>query len=244
MAGPSRARAGRRRRAHSESRFVARRLLLLVILGVAAWGVWWSPAFELEGANIVVTVNSNFVSASDVAASVEPFIGTPLPRLNLASVELAVATNPRVLAVTATRDWPRGLTVEVTTRKPVVAVAAAGGGFVLLDADAIDMATVDAVPEGLPVVEIPLGDGNARILAAVITVLASLPADLIPRVESVSATTEDNVTLTLRDGPRIDWGSAEDSDLKARVVDVLLRSNAALAGVIDVSAPTLPVTHD
>ena len=64
-------------------------------------------------------------------------------------------------------------------------------------------------------------------------------------MKSVSAATEDSVQFTLADGPMVEWGSAEDSKLKAQVLGVLLGSkHARKADVIDVSAPTLPITKN
>ena len=72
-----------------------------------------------------------------------------------------------------------------------------------------------------------------------------MPADLRDRVGDMSASTEDSVTFTLRKGPRVEWGSAENSNLKAQVLAVLLESKqASNAAVIDVSAPTLPITKN
>jgi len=43
----------------------------------------------------------------------------------------------------------------------------------------------------------------------------------------------------------VEWGSAEDNEVKAQVLGVLLESKQARkADVIDVSAPTLPITKN
>jgi cell division protein FtsQ len=64
-------------------------------------------------------------------------------------------------------------------------------------------------------------------------------------VTAISAATEDSVSFTLHKGPLVEWGSAEDSALKAQVLQVLLESKQARkADVIDVSAPTLPITKN
>ncbi|PKQ14858.1 MAG: peptidase S9, partial [Actinobacteria bacterium HGW-Actinobacteria-8] len=102
----------------------------------------------------------------------------------------------------------------------------------------------DVAPANLPVLDIPLGTNNDRILDAVLEVVRNLPQDVLDRVESVGAQTEDTVAFTLRDGPRVEWGSSQDSALKAQVLGVMLTSGAASASdVIDVSAPTLPITR-
>lgn len=67
---------------------------------------------------------------------------------------------------------------------------------------------------------------------------------VLERMEGLGAQTADSVTFSLREGPRVEWGSADDSALKAQVLTVLLDSGQAPAGtVVDVSAPTLPITR-
>jgi cell division protein FtsQ len=137
-----------------------------------------------------------------------------------------------------------GLRVIITTRVPVAAVARAEGGYVLLDDQAVQVAVIEAAPGDVPVVSIPLEVDNERILDTVIAVINELPADLRARVGEVSAATEDSVQFRLRDGPRVEWGSAEQSALKASVLQTILGSpQAQSAAVIDVSAPTLPITR-
>jgi len=100
---------------------------------------------------------------------------------------------------------------------------------------------VETAPVGLPVVDVPVGD--KRTLSAVLGVLHELPADLLAQVEGVSAHTQDTVTMQLRDGVRVDWGSARETPLKIAVLKALRASPAAAgATVIDVSAPRLPIT--
>ena len=49
--------------------------------------------------------------------------------------------------------------------------------------------------------------------------------------------------MQLRDGVRVDWGSANETPLKIAVLAALRASPAAAgASVIDVSAPRLPIT--
>jgi cell division protein FtsQ len=70
-------------------------------------------------------------------------------------------------------------------------------------------------------------------------VLQSLPPDLRDRVVSLSATTRDDVDLILRSGDEVRWGSADQAEMKAEVLRVLLKRKADM---YDVSAPELPTT--
>jgi cell division protein FtsQ len=155
---------------------------------------------------------------------------------------------PGVREARVTRAWPKGLVVVLVAREPVAAVpeqssAATHGtpGFALLDMDGVQVGRVDAAPEGLPVVDVPVGD--KRTLTAVLSVLQQLPADLLAQVGAVSAHTQDTVTMKLRDDVEVDWGSAHETPLKIAVLSALRASPAAAgATVIDVSAPRLPIT--
>ncbi len=238
------AQAKLRPRPVTRGRLLARRLGVLAVIGGLTWGVGWSPLFALDSSEVRVTTDGPYVDSADVVAAVSAFDGTALPRLDTGAVEEAVATVAGVKAVTVTRSWPRGIEVDVVERRPVAAIADASVGYMLVDSEGVSLATVTEAPADLPVVTVPVGEENARILTAALTVAGALPAELSARVEAVRAETEDSVTLFLRDGPRVEWGSGEDSDLKVAVLVVLLRSDLGGASVIDVSAPTLPVTRD
>jgi cell division protein FtsQ len=57
-------------------------------------------------------------------------------------------------------------------------------------------------------------------------------------VEYVAVNTVDTISLRLRSGQTVRWGSADDSTRKAEVLDVLLDHKASL---YDVSVPGQPV---
>lgn len=221
-----------------------RRLLVAGIVVGSMWVVLLSPVFDLDAHKVEVSGLGVVVDPAAVDAAVAPYVGQSLTTLNVVHLENQLAEIQGVRHASVARVWPAGLRIEVTTRVPVAAIPDAAGGFVLLDDEAQRVAVIQAVPSDIPVVNIPVGEGSERILDAVITVINALPADLRARVHDVAAPTEDSVAFQLREGPRVEWGSAEQSALKAQVLMVLLQSpQAASAGVIDVSAPTLPTTR-
>ncbi|MEZ5115596.1 MAG: FtsQ-type POTRA domain-containing protein [Candidatus Nanopelagicales bacterium] len=118
---------------------------------------------------------------------------------------------------------------------PAASPAAGDGGW-LVDATGVAYRRVDRVPAGLP--WITADEGPARQAAA--AVVAGLPDKIARRVIAASATTRDDVTLTLRSGAEVRWGSAEQPELKAEVLRALLRQDATW---YDVSAPELPTTR-
>ncbi len=218
-----------------------------LVAGVAVLLVWLvlrSPVFSLDPNKVAVAGLTPEVDATAVDAVLAPYDGSSLALLNVPHIADQLRDLVGVQDATVERVWPAGLRVTITPRHPVAAIAS-GGGFVLLDADAVKVGQVDAAPTDLPVLDIPLGTDNDRILNAVLEVVRNLPQDVLDRVESLGAQTEDTVAFTLRDGPRVEWGSAQDSALKAQVLDVMLKSGpGSTADVIDVSAPTLPITRN
>ncbi|WP_040164157.1 hypothetical protein [Microbacterium gorillae] len=92
---------------------------------------------------------------------------------------------------------------------------------------------------------ISAGEAGSKAFTAVGLVIRSLPADIRANLATVTATTADDVTLTLADsGVTIVWGSAEQSVLKAEVLAVSMKARPP--GVVthyDVSSPTAVVMH-
>lgn len=223
---------------------MARRLGVLAIAGAIVWTVWWSPLFALRADEVSVSSDGDLVDLGAARQAVEPFSGTPLTRLDLGDVEEALRGVTGVFETQVVRAWPHGLSVEIVERVPVAVVADSSRGYLLVDIEGAELAVLPQPPDDLPVVTVPIGEDNSRILEAALTAAAALPPDLAIRVEAIRAETEDSVTLFVKNGPRIEWGSAGESALKAEVVGVLLSSGDPLPAVIDVSAPTLVVTRD
>jgi cell division protein FtsQ len=234
-----RRRTERRRAVVKWSKYAAAAAVVLLIV----WLVLRSPVFALDPAKVEVSGVSPEVDAAMIDAVLAQYEGESLALLNVPHVADELRDLVGVRDASVERVWPAGLRVTITPRHPVAAIAS-DDTFVLLDADAVRVGQVDVVPENLPLLDIPLGADNDRILEAVLEVVRNLPQSVLDRVESVGAQTEDTVAFTLRDGPRVEWGSSQDSALKAQVLDVMLSSGAAsTADVIDVSAPTLPITR-
>jgi cell division protein FtsQ len=235
-------------------RTIARRQVLgvgggLVGLAAVSWLLFVSPVLALDPHDVRVTGAGTVVAVDQVTAVVAARAHTPLPRLDTVGLRDAVLEVPGVREARVTRHWPHGIVVELVAREPVAAVPetplagapAPPAGFALLDMDGVQVGRVDAAPGGLPVVDVPVGDKHT--LTAVLSVLQALPADLLAQVGQVSAQTQDTVTMQLRDGARVEWGSAQQAPLKIAVLQALRKApSSAGAHVYDVSAPTLPVT--
>jgi len=237
----------RARRNVARRHVVAAASAAVVVVGLG-WLLFASPVLALDPAGVTVDGAGSVVAVDQVQAVVGAHDGTPLPRLDTVALRDELLDVPGVREARVTRAWPTGLTVTLVAREPVAAVPVPAdgsehpaAGFALLDQDGVQVGRVDAAPDGLPAVDVPVGD--KRTLTAVLGVLQLLPADLLAQVQGVSAHTQDTVTMQLRDGVRVDWGSANETPLKIAVLNALRASPAAAgASVIDVSAPRLPIT--
>ena len=230
----------RRRRTRQRLIIAASALTSALVIG---WLLLVSPVLALDVAEVELRGQGTVVDAAAVTAVIQTHDRTPLPRLDTVGLRRAILEVPGVRAAEVARVWPHGLRVTLVAREPVAAVPQ-DAGFALLDVDGVQVGRSDAAPEGLPVITVPLDDPGARAMTAVLTVLQQLPPELLAEVVTASAASHDTVAFGLSGGARVEWGSADRTALKARVL-MTLRSAPAGAGatVFDVSAPTLPITR-
>ena len=142
--------------------------------------------------------------------------GQSLATLSMSHLAAELKDIPGVREAHVVRHWPNGLVVTLVSREPVAALPDPTGGFTLVDDEGVQVGRASKAPKGLPTLSVPTD--KPKVLAAALGVMSALPADLADRVKSVSAATEDSVQFTLAEGPMVEWGSAEDSKLKAQVL--------------------------
>ena len=243
--GPT-AREGERAamRRHLFRRRVAGGLVAAGVAGVVAWVLFFSGVLALDPAQVRLSGQGSVVDPAAVRAVIESRAGTPLPRLDTVELRRNLLDVPGVRAAEVARVWPNGLDVRVVSREPVAAVSRAGGGFTLLDPEAVPVGRVDEPPAGLPVIAVPEDDPDGRAALSVLAVLQGLPDDLLAQVTGASAQSQDTVRLVLADGAQVEWGSADEIALKVRVLQALRAAEVSRgAAVYDVSAPTMPITR-
>ena len=206
-------------------------VVALALVGLAVWVVWFSTLLTVKEVRVLGAVE---VSSDQVrqAAAVPP--GQPLARVDVAGITARVEAIPRVQSVEVRRGWPDVVVVVVAERTPLVVVVD-GAGFAFLDAEGVRFGEAGRQPATMPLFSAVTEEARASSLA----VVAALPSDLRASVQEVRARTFDDVTLVLRDGSKVQWGSADRSDRKAAVLRSLLPLGAAR---YDVSAPDLPTT--
>jgi cell division protein FtsQ len=214
-------------------------VVIIVPIALAlGWLLWFSPWLAVT--QVQVTVSSAPAVAGPltpdevrVAAQVET--GTPLLRVDTGAIEQRIAALPSVESVAVSRSWPDAIVIDVVRRTPV-ALVSSGGGYDVVDASGAVIRTVTGIEGDLPVVR-ATGDG----VGAAVTVARELPEDIRRKVVGIEASTRNDVTLLLRNGSEVMWGSAQDGEFKARVLQTLFQVDAKY---YDVSAPGVPATSD
>jgi cell division protein FtsQ len=218
-------------------RWLAWRTGLVAGLGlVAVVGVLWLLYFSSVFAVSTVQVDGNVVlSARQVRRAAAVPVGQPLASVDLGAVAARVRKLTAVQSVEVARSWPHAVRIDVHERAPVAVVRRAG---VLrgLAADGVLFRRFAGRPANLPLVRAG-SHTRTDALAEAAKVVRALPADLVAKVAHVDVRTIDDISLRLRDGRTVLWGSADRSADKAKVLVVLLTHKARF---YDVTVPSRP----
>ncbi|MFJ4038030.1 FtsQ-type POTRA domain-containing protein [Microbacterium sp. NPDC090007] len=211
---------------------------LVTVLGTA--GVAYSPLFAVERIDVVGTSQLDVATVTDALAGQ---VGTPLAMVDDSAVKAALVRFPLVESYTLEARPPHDLVVRIVERTPIGALQTAAG-FTVVDAAGVALSTTPDAPAGQAVLEVAGGTGSAAFRAAG-RVVRALPDAIRVQVTQVSASTPDDVTLTLgASGSRVVWGSAERSAEKAIVLDRLTaKSPPDQAREYDVTSPDAGVVR-
>ncbi len=215
-----------------------------IVVGVG-WALLDSRFFVVRSVSVTGT---HLVTGAEVrsAAAIPP--GLPLIRVNSATIAHRIERIRQVQSARVSRDWPDGVTIAVTERRPVLAVPN-GRGFQLIDKYGVVVESSSRRPSALPTLElsavpgsgpvsVPELRGSPAVYAAAV-VLHELPRYLARSVVSMQAPSATEVTLRLARGITIVWGGTDRAAQKSRELAVLMRTHARS---YDVSAPGTAVT--
>ena len=209
------------------------------VIAAVAWALLGSRLLVVR--SVAVTGGTHTLPASQVVAVADVPLGTPLSRVNTAAVARRVETIRQVAAASVSTSWPDGLHITVRQRTAALAVRMSGGGYDLVDSTGVIVRWSRAKPASMPLLQTSLsgsalrGDAGLATAAAVIN---ELPSWLSRSVASVTATGP--VTLRLRDGKTVVWGSTDRAAEKDHELAILIGDSASY---YDVSAPGTVVTR-
>jgi cell division protein FtsQ len=224
-------------------RAIRRAVALLVLLALAAGGGWWwlrdSPIAAVKD----VTINGVTGPQADAIRAALTTAAQDMSTLHVqeAGLRTAVAPYPIVADVTATGDFPHGLTITVREHEPVASLRAGGQTLAVAADGTLLRGTRNAGLPTIAVATLPAGAHLADALAlAQVRILAAAPAALRARVTKVF-TGSRGLALQLKDGPAVAFGAAERLPAKwLSLAAVLAEPSSAGGTLIDLSVPERP----
>lgn len=218
-----------------------RRLIMgFALVVVLALGLTWLIGFSSVFGVGTVEVRGNHRVSDDAvrqAAAIED--GTPLVRLDTGAVRHRVLQLPDIASVSVQESFPSTVVITVEERTAVGYLETSTSGYELVDRSGATYRAASTKPTGLPRLAVPTG-ATKQTLADVATVAADLPPTLLRRLVSVQAMDPQAITLVLRDGRVVRWGSIAASQAKADILPALLRQPGQQ---FDLSNPSQPVVR-
>jgi len=229
------------RRTRSRRRIILGAVIAAVALVGGMVVAVFSPLLSLQEITIVGTNRIDPVAIHD---SLDDQIGTPLALVDFGTITKELGRFPLVRSYTTETVPPHTLVITIEEREPIGLVND-GTNFAVVDPAGIVLESVAARPAGMPVIDTGEASIGNKGFTAAIEVLLALPPELLARVDTITASTKDDVGFSLIGGAQsVKWGSADRSETKAKVLAALVGSqDAAAALLFDVSAPEAPVVR-
>lgn len=208
-------------------------LALLVLVGLV-----WSPLMAVREVRVE---GAERLDPAVVQQALAGSVGQPIATVTEEAVAERLRAIPQIESFRVDVVPPSSVVVHLVERRPV-AVAPGEGGEVVIDAAGVVLGGVDAETSALPRLDgIDLGSPEFE---AVASMLVSVPPSVLEATERIEAPSPSDIRLALASGQTVRWGGAEDSRLKADVVEALLATqDPAVAVVLDVRAPEHPVVR-
>jgi cell division protein FtsQ len=213
-----------------------------LIAGLLAAAIF-SPVLAVGTISVSGT---RLLTTDQVQTALEPLRGRPLPQVSDDEVGRLLEPLVQIKSVSTEARPPSELVVKVQERVPV-ALVKQGEEYQLVDVDGVKLATkADPASVSLPVIDGGAGAIGKDLFQATAAVLGALPPEVLARLSNASAQSVDAVELKLVDGQTIVWGNAGEKELKAKVLEALLKvpkDPKNPVKVYDVSVPRHPVTR-
>lgn len=223
-----------RRSRHRRAAWIGAASVTAALVGTVAVAVY-SPMLALDRIEITGTAS---LDQAVILDAVDGQVGTPLALVDTDRLTRELARFTLIQSYVTETVPPGTLIIHITERRPIGSVMTASG-FTVVDPAGVVIEKSDVRPPGVPTIELAGADTDSDVFASVVEVLLALPDPVATQVDRVLAATKDDVTLVLAGaGQRVVWGSAEQSELKARVLARLMATQAPDAAVeFDVTAP-------
>ena len=232
--------------------YTALALAIIAVLYVVL--VFFSPLLATQK---ITVRGASLLETTQVEQKLEPLRGVPLTRIDEKKVRELIGQDNVIRSVQVESRPPHELVVTLKERT-AVAVVKQGDTYHTVDSDGVSLLESATQPDtSVPLVRFSGDDPQTSAeFRTISTALSAMPSELLAQVKEASATSTSSITLTLRDNTTVQWGTAEESELKAKVLLSLRQAIAKRAqeensseaqtqkvAVYDVSAPRVPVTR-
>lgn len=219
----------------------------LLLLGIVAL-LYFSPLLPVRS---IAVEGNNLLTDDEADQLLEDLYDEPMAQVGTGDIRQRLEGENVIADVDTRLELPSTVHVEIVEYPPVAEVQQGDSSDLYNEeGDVIATYSGDDQPdnEDYPTAEISSEDvlDDDAIFAAVVAVLGEVPEGARDDIEAASAESVDSVELELSDGRQLVWGSVENSDEKAAVMDAILTSEAeelSEAEVIDISTPNTPVTR-
>jgi len=223
--------------------YTASALAIIAVLYVVL--VFFSPLLATQK---ITVRGTSLLETTQVEQKLEPLRGVPLTRIDEKKVRELLGQDNVI----------RNELVVTLKERTAVAVVKQGDTYHTVDSDGVSLLESATQPDtSVPLVRFSGDDPQTSAeFHTISTALSAMPSELLAQVKEASATSTSSITLTLRDNTTVQWGTAEESELKAKVLLSLRQAIAKRAQeetsseaqtqkvtVYDVSAPRVPVTR-
>ena len=232
--------------------YTASALAIIAVLYVVL--VFFSPLLATQK---ITVRGTSLLETTQVEQKLEPLRGVPLTRIDEKKVRELLGQDNVIRSVQVESRPPHELVVTLKERT-AVAVVKQSDTYHTVDSDGVSLLESATQPDtSVPLVRFSGDDPQTSAeFHTISTALSAMPSELLAQVKEASATSTSSITLTLRDNTTVQWGTAEESELKAKVLLSLRQAIAKRAQeeksseaqtqkvtVYDVSAPRVPVTR-
>ena len=232
--------------------YTASALAIIAVLYVVL--VFFSPLLATQK---ITVRGTSLLETTQVEQKLEPLRGVPLTRIDEKKVRELLGQDNVIRSVQVESRPPHELVVTLKERT-AVAVVKQGDTYHTVDSDGVSLLESATQPDtSVPLVRFSGDDPQTSAeFRTISTALSAMPSELLAQVKEAGATSTSSITLTLRDNTTVQWGTTEESELKAKVLLSLRQAIAKRAQeetsseaqtqkvtVYDVSAPRVPVTR-
>ncbi|MGN6272985.1 MAG: FtsQ-type POTRA domain-containing protein [Protaetiibacter sp.] len=214
--------------------------IVVALVGMSIAAVY-SPLLALREIRVE---GASSLDPAQIVAAIDGQEGTPLALFDEQRLREELSAFTLIRSYSTEILPPGTLILHIVERTPI-GLRVHGGSYDIVDPAGVVLGTVPQRPDGLPLIQLGDADADSAAGRSIAEVLLAMPDALRTQIDTIGATTRDNVTLTLVGSTqRVEWGSAADSEHKARVLTALLAIHGGSgAGSYDVSAPGTAVFH-